>query len=102
MENTNGESLSTDEVRIIKGAIDMKEKTVGECQTPADQVFAMSIDTKLDREALQKVWHFVYLTLADTFVDCGCWPLPYTSLPHLKRPLHRNDLDQRLDFVRSR
>ena len=65
----NGESLSDNEVRIIKGAIDMKEKTVGECQTTVDKVFAISIDTKLDRETLQRSWtlgitEYPYITQA--------------------------------------
>jgi len=70
----NGESLSIDEVRIIKGAIDMKEKTVGECQTLANDVFAISIDTILDRETLKQIvdaGHYripVYHTGRDHFI----------------------------------
>jgi ankyrin repeat/SOCS box protein 13/metal transporter CNNM len=49
------ESLSYDEVRIIKGAIDMKGKSVAECFTKVTDIFALSIDDILDKTMLQKI-----------------------------------------------
>eukprot|EP01111_Echinosteliopsis_oligospora_P001358 TRINITY_DN1206_c0_g2_i1.p1 TRINITY_DN1206_c0_g2~~TRINITY_DN1206_c0_g2_i1.p1 ORF type:complete len:486 (-),score=166.93 TRINITY_DN1206_c0_g2_i1:282-1739(-) len=50
-----GENLTTDEVRIIKGALDMKEKTVETSLTAVDSVFAVDIDDDLDRALLTKI-----------------------------------------------
>eukprot|EP01113_Clastostelium_recurvatum_P035190 TRINITY_DN486_c0_g1_i2.p1 TRINITY_DN486_c0_g1~~TRINITY_DN486_c0_g1_i2.p1 ORF type:complete len:554 (+),score=134.04 TRINITY_DN486_c0_g1_i2:68-1729(+) len=50
-----GENLTYDEVRIIKGALDMKEKSVHDCLTPADKIFAVNIDDRLDRDMLIKI-----------------------------------------------
>ncbi|EME29005.1 metal transporter, ACDP family isoform 2 [Galdieria sulphuraria] len=45
--------LTTDEGHLIKGALDMHDKTVGEVMTKADDVFMLSVDAKLDRELLK-------------------------------------------------
>jgi len=50
-----GEPLTDDEVRIIRGAIDLKEKIISEVMTPINEVYAISIDDVLDKELLQKI-----------------------------------------------
>lgn len=45
--------LTTDEGHLIKGALDMHDKTVGDVMTKADDVFMLSIDARLDRELLK-------------------------------------------------
>jgi len=55
VHSNDGESLTVDEVRIIKGAIDLNEKTVLECMTPFAKVFALSTEDKLDRDMLKKI-----------------------------------------------
>lgn len=54
-EAPEGENLTVDEVRIIKGAIDMKEKTVSQAYTHIDKVYAIDVDGVLSREVLQQV-----------------------------------------------
>ncbi|XP_062510930.1 uncharacterized protein LOC134186870 [Corticium candelabrum] len=49
----NEEPLSQDEVLIIKGALEMRSKTVREAMTPLQSVFMLRIDDKLDRATMQ-------------------------------------------------
>jgi len=44
--------LTLDEVKIMKGALDLKEKTAKDAMTSIDTVFALSIDTLLTAETL--------------------------------------------------
>jgi len=47
--------LTMDESTIIKGALDMKYKTVKHCMTPLDQVFMVSFDARLDRQLMTEI-----------------------------------------------
>jgi len=48
--------LQEDEVRIIKGALNMREKTCGESvYTPLSKVFSLELRTVLDRATLKKI-----------------------------------------------
>ena len=51
----NEEPLSYDEVLIIKGALELRQKTVKDAFIPIESVFALSIDTLLDRKTMQKI-----------------------------------------------
>lgn len=50
-----GGQLTTDEVNIIKGALDLSSKTAAEGMTPLDLVFMLSTNTKLDSETLEAI-----------------------------------------------
>jgi ankyrin repeat/SOCS box protein 13/metal transporter CNNM len=50
-----GEQLTLDEVSIIRGALDLREKTVGTCMTPIDKVFMLSINDRLDLPTMQRI-----------------------------------------------
>lgn len=47
--------LTQDETSILKGALDFSQKTVEDICTPADKVFKLNIDSKLDKEAMLKL-----------------------------------------------
>ncbi|XP_062510862.1 uncharacterized protein LOC134186817 [Corticium candelabrum] len=51
----NEEPLSSDEVLIIKGALEMRSKVVKEAMTPLESVFMLNTDDKLDRVTMQKL-----------------------------------------------
>ncbi|XP_078698530.1 uncharacterized protein LOC144926013 isoform X1 [Branchiostoma floridae x Branchiostoma belcheri] len=51
----NEEPLNTDEVLIIQGALQMRDKTAGSALTPFDKVFMLSIDGKMDKETMDMV-----------------------------------------------
>eukprot|EP01104_Vermistella_antarctica_P021650 TRINITY_DN994_c0_g1_i2.p1 TRINITY_DN994_c0_g1~~TRINITY_DN994_c0_g1_i2.p1 ORF type:complete len:660 (-),score=148.71 TRINITY_DN994_c0_g1_i2:31-1950(-) len=50
-----GEGLTMDEVQIIKGALDMRTKTVGTTMTPVDKVIMVDFDASLDRNIIEKM-----------------------------------------------
>lgn len=47
--------LNNDTVTIVGGALDLQEKVVKQAMTPIDQVFMISIDSKLGYETLQQI-----------------------------------------------
>ncbi|KAK3097502.1 hypothetical protein FSP39_010242 [Pinctada imbricata] len=47
--------LCVDEVLIIKGALDMKNKTVKDAMLPLDDVYMVNIDDKLDKEKMEEL-----------------------------------------------
>ena len=47
--------LSVDETTIIRGALDMRQKTVKMCMTPLEKVFMLEKNMKLDQPLLQQV-----------------------------------------------
>lgn len=47
--------LSLNEVKVIKGALEMDDKQVNMAFTPLENVFAMEINTKLDKDTFQKI-----------------------------------------------
>jgi ankyrin repeat/SOCS box protein 13/metal transporter CNNM len=49
------ERLSYDEVLIIKGALDLKTKSVKDIMTPLSSVFVLDVDSCLDQATLKKV-----------------------------------------------
>ncbi|XP_014664441.1 PREDICTED: putative DUF21 domain-containing protein At1g03270 isoform X3 [Priapulus caudatus] len=51
----NEEPLTEDEVLIIQGALQMRDKTVKDSMVPLESVFMVSIDEKVDRPTLQKI-----------------------------------------------
>jgi len=53
--NMEGGPLSLDEVLIIKGALEMREKTVENAMVSLDNVFMLSMTDKLDHETMQKI-----------------------------------------------
>lgn len=53
-----GGSLSTDEITIIKGALDLAHKCARAAMTPLDKVFMLPIDTVLDKETLSSILEF--------------------------------------------
>uniref|UniRef100_A0A7S1CTU2 CNNM transmembrane domain-containing protein n=1 Tax=Picochlorum oklahomense TaxID=249345 RepID=A0A7S1CTU2_9CHLO len=50
-----GGNLSTEEVTIIKGALDLTHKRARAAMTPLDMVFMVSIDTVLNSEVLESI-----------------------------------------------
>lgn len=51
----NEDPLTGDEVLIIKGTLDMRNKTVADAYTPLHRVFMFDIDEKMTKENLKKV-----------------------------------------------
>ena len=47
--------LNNDTVTIVGGALDLQEKVVKQAMTPIDNVFMISIDSKLGYETLQQI-----------------------------------------------
>ncbi|KAL5010547.1 hypothetical protein ScPMuIL_012852 [Solemya velum] len=54
------EKLTLDEVLIIKGALDMKHKTVHHAMVPLSDVFMLPIECKFDMETMNKVLHYCH------------------------------------------
>ncbi|PPR03590.1 hypothetical protein CVT26_006131 [Gymnopilus dilepis] len=52
---THGGDLKSDTVTIIGATLDLQEKVVKQAMTPIDQVFMLSIDSKLDYDLLKKI-----------------------------------------------
>ncbi|KAF5378150.1 hypothetical protein D9615_007632 [Tricholomella constricta] len=52
---TLGGDLKTDTVTIIGATLDLQEKVVKQAMTPIDEVFMLSIDSKLDYALLKKI-----------------------------------------------
>lgn len=52
---THGGDLKTDTVTIIGATLDLQEKIVTQAMTPIEDVFMLSIDSKLDYELLKKI-----------------------------------------------
>ncbi|PCH34757.1 hypothetical protein WOLCODRAFT_78548 [Wolfiporia cocos MD-104 SS10] len=50
-----GGDLRTDTVTIIGGALDLQEKVVKQAMTPIENVFMLSIDSRLDESTLRKI-----------------------------------------------
>jgi ankyrin repeat/SOCS box protein 13/metal transporter CNNM len=51
----NEEPLSSDEVMIIKGALEMRSKVVREAMTPLESVFMLSVNEKLNKGTMQRL-----------------------------------------------
>lgn len=51
-----GGDLKTDTVTIIGATLDLQEKVVKQAMTPIEDVFMLSIDSKLDYALLKKIW----------------------------------------------
>ncbi|KAF9444552.1 DUF21-domain-containing protein [Macrolepiota fuliginosa MF-IS2] len=51
----HGGDLKTDTVTIIGATLDLQEKVVRQAMTPIDQVFMLSIDSKLDYDLMKKI-----------------------------------------------
>jgi CBS domain containing-hemolysin-like protein len=49
------EGLTEDEVRIIKGAMELKEKKVEDVYCPLEDVFMMEFNEKLDKKRINNV-----------------------------------------------
>ena len=54
-ETGKKEPLSHEEVLIIKGALDMRQKSVKDAFIPMQSVFMLSMDTVLDRETMERI-----------------------------------------------
>ena len=50
-----GGNLTSEEVKIIKGALDLTHKRAKAAMTPLDMVFMVSIDTVLDKQTLESI-----------------------------------------------
>lgn len=54
--NSSGDmGLTHMQTRIISGAFDLKETTIGELVTPISRVFALSIDSVLDESTIELI-----------------------------------------------
>ncbi|XP_071135169.1 uncharacterized protein [Mytilus edulis] len=49
------ESLTVDEVLIIKGALDMKHKTVKDAMLPLDDVYMLDINSQMDHKTMKNI-----------------------------------------------
>jgi metal transporter CNNM len=58
---TQFNTLTRDEVDIVKAVLDLRDKTVLQCMTSLDHVFMLSIESKLDKETLSQVGVNMYL-----------------------------------------
>ncbi|TFK68901.1 DUF21-domain-containing protein [Pluteus cervinus] len=54
-QSTHGGDLKTDTVAIIGATLDLQEKVVMQAMTPIDNVFMLSIDSKLDSDLLKEI-----------------------------------------------
>ncbi len=57
---TQFNTLTRDEVDIVKAVLDLRDKTVLQCMTSLDHVFMLSIESKLDKETLSQVGSNTY------------------------------------------
>ena len=57
----NEEPLTDDEVSIIKGALDMKDKEVKDAYVPIDRVFMVNKLQVMDRSAMKQVCAMCYV-----------------------------------------
>lgn len=48
--------LNADEVKILRGALDLSHKTVGEVMTPINQVFMVEESDVLNQDLMIKIW----------------------------------------------
>ncbi|KAL0476284.1 hypothetical protein AKO1_010896 [Acrasis kona] len=55
-ESKEGGSLSADEVMVIKGALQLSEKTVENIMTPIDKVFMVNADDVLEYDIIKKIY----------------------------------------------
>ncbi|RKP05739.1 hypothetical protein THASP1DRAFT_4354, partial [Thamnocephalis sphaerospora] len=63
--------LTKDEVTIIRGALDLQEKTAATVMTEVDSIFSISIDDQLNRETMLRI------------IDAGHSRVPiYSGSPH--------------------
>ncbi|KAJ3339220.1 hypothetical protein HDU93_008513 [Gonapodya sp. JEL0774] len=54
--HTPGEPpLSADEVRLLRGVLEMRDKRVGEIHTPLEDVVAIGLDEMVDRKRLEEI-----------------------------------------------
>ncbi|XP_019851308.1 PREDICTED: DUF21 domain-containing protein At4g14230-like [Amphimedon queenslandica] len=51
----NEEPLSHDEILIVKGALDMRDKTVKDAMTPLESVFMLHVDDKIGQANMEKI-----------------------------------------------
>lgn len=54
-EQELGGQLTTDEIKVITGALDLTNKTAAHSMTPLDKVFCLSTEDKLDDATLTKI-----------------------------------------------
>jgi len=54
-ENVEHGILTMDETTIMKGALDMKDKTAMDVMTPLEKVFMLRVDQKLDQDVVQQI-----------------------------------------------
>lgn len=52
---TNLNTLTKDEVDIVKAVLDLRDKTVLQCMTSLEHVFMLPLEAKLDQDTLTKV-----------------------------------------------
>jgi len=55
INSTGDMGLTHMQTRIISGAFDLKETTIGELVTPISRVFALSIDSVLDESTIELI-----------------------------------------------
>ncbi|KAK4052998.1 cell agglutination protein Mam3 [Microbotryomycetes sp. JL221] len=53
--NDGSHTLSSDEVRIVSGLLDLGEKTVGQIMTPIESVFSLTTKTILTHEKVEEI-----------------------------------------------
>ena len=51
----NEEPLTEDEVLIIKGALNMRNKDVKDCYVPLDKVYMVDLKQKMDQTTMKQV-----------------------------------------------
>ncbi|KAI8646297.1 hypothetical protein BD408DRAFT_410522 [Parasitella parasitica] len=56
----DNEGLTEDEVHIIKSVLDLREKSVASIMTPIQDVFALSLNSILDKELVHKITRIGY------------------------------------------
>merc|ERR1712000_440283 len=54
-DDEGAERLTQDEVNIIKGAIDLRYKTVGSAMTPIERVSMLNFDANLDKKTCERL-----------------------------------------------
>ena len=54
--------MKTDEVTIIKGALDLHNKSVADAMTPMDKVYMLDIDRELDIMTMAEIMVCIHIS----------------------------------------
>ena len=59
-EHSLESGLNPEEFNLMAGAMDFQGKMVKDCMTPIQEVFALSVDTRLQEDVMMRIWEVGY------------------------------------------